>query len=94
MSRHDEEAVSIYPELHALIAMREVGWRFRPWTDSSGEIDRLDGFRRADRWTDMIRVRDRADALGRRLLPDGRVLWERHGALDEVVGGLMSLPVR
>lgn len=93
MSHPDQDAIHLYPELHSLITMREAGWRFRQHVNNEGEVFQLDAFRFDSGYMDVMRVRDRTDVFGMRVFSGGRVVWERHGTLPEVVNELLALPV-
>jgi hypothetical protein len=86
-------ALAEFPELRRLVDLRNAGWQFMPVSDE-GELVEVRGVRTwPDGWVDAIAVRFVTEAAGLRCDPAGGVVWERVGALDAVVEGLLTLPV-
>ncbi|WP_394615286.1 hypothetical protein JNUCC0626_36610 [Lentzea sp. JNUCC 0626] len=93
----DAEAVKLFPSLQYLVLIREAGWKFLPIDDPGDPAAVLDAARVwPDGWRDCIRVRDEDDALGLRILvipnEPSEIVWERSGALQDVVFKLLELP--
>lgn len=91
----DARALAAFPELAALVLIRDAGWSFLPPVAVDGAITEIDGFRAwPTGWFDAIRVRSAGDVVGIRTDcgdPPG-IVWERTGGLSEVVEGLLTLP--
>ncbi|SHG99561.1 hypothetical protein [Streptoalloteichus hindustanus] len=95
MNATDQAAISAFPELAHLIALRNGGWRFLPPVVRDGRPVEVDGFREwpgGDR--DMIGVRSPSEVLGLRVTGDEPpgLVWEHTGSLAEVVRALLTLP--
>jgi hypothetical protein len=92
----EADALQRYPELTALVTMREAGWRFRVITNSDGEPECLVGSRSVQRYTDAIFIHDRTDVSAARVLDDaygGGCVWKAEKRdLPEVVHDLLGLP--
>lgn len=90
------DAIRAYPELVQLAAIRDAGWTFLPQHDDAGELTALDGFRAWAGFSDALRIRSRADALGSRVVHDqlagDGVVWELAGSVADVLGALLALP--
>jgi hypothetical protein len=92
----DASAIREFPELIALILIREAGWLFLPLrTDPHGDPTELDGLRE---WpggvVDAIRVRSETDSMALRMTfgdPPG-IVWETSGTLSDVVSEALALP--
>ena len=82
-----------FPELRRLVDLLRAGWQFLP-VSSGGELVEVRGVRVwPDETVDAITVRFTTDASGLRRDPHDGVRWERAGDLDDVVDGLLTLPV-
>lgn len=90
---HDATAVAAFPQLQALIELRNAGWTLRPVLDDNHEVTVVQGFRVYPHgWVDAIGVRYTTDAQALRCDPDGGVVWKRTGGLVEVFDALRELP--
>lgn len=89
-------ALTAHPELRGLVELMRRGWQIVPLLDELGQVVEIQGTKGwpGSLHVDVIRIRDRDDVQG--LRSDGeqppRLLWVRHGALDEVVDDLLALP--
>ncbi|ONI83738.1 hypothetical protein ALI22I_35370 [Saccharothrix sp. ALI-22-I] len=87
-------AVRLFPELGRLAELEAAGWSFIHHRDGEG-VKQVDAFRSwPGGWLDCLRVRSATEAMGLRSNggdPPG-LLWERTGALAEVVEALIGLP--
>lgn len=95
-----EEAVRAFPALGNLLLLRQAGWQFLPVEEPDAGGSLLDGVRVWPQgWRDCIRVKEETDALGLRMQiasdqhTGNVIVWERSGTLEEVVAGLLTLPV-
>lgn len=92
----EEQALRRFPELRALVTLRQAGWRFRligsPDTGPDGIVATLD--RR--RYTDALWIYDHRTVIGVRILGEefgGGTVWSKQdGTLPEVVFELLALP--
>ena len=97
LGRHDADAAAIaaFPELAALVQIRDAGWAFLPPVTVNGAITEIDGLRTwPTGWFDAIRIRSASDVLGIRTDcgdPPG-IVWERTGGLVEIIDALIELP--
>lgn len=99
-----DEALSLPPELWALLELRKAGWRITPvitrdQESGAEEVSRVDGMRvhadpfqpEAD-WVDVIMVQSDTDAKGLRQNPNDETVWLREGSVVDVVAGFLDLP--
>lgn len=88
------DAVREFPELQALISLREDSeWRFAARVDSEGAVTSIHGVRIwSQDWTDAIGILDRSDAQAVRADPDGHAVWKREGGVIDVIDALRHLP--
>ncbi|GAA3035928.1 hypothetical protein [Actinokineospora globicatena] len=86
-----EEALRRFPELGALVALRERQWRFHLLTEND-QLVAVAATHTEERYTDAVFVFDQHHVLANRLVEDG-VVWMKDGNdLVEVVNDLLSLP--
>ncbi|GAA2961685.1 hypothetical protein [Actinokineospora diospyrosa] len=87
-----DEALRRFPELSALVALRERQWRFHLLTEND-ELVGVAATHTEERFTDAVFVFDRHHVLANRLVAEG-VVWMKDGTdLVEVVSDLLDLPV-
>ena len=91
------DALTLYPELHALVTIKEAGWQFRPFTDDNGSLDGIVGFLNRENHIDALWIFDRNAVVGVRIIDDapgdkGGTVWKHEGDLQEVIHNLLSLP--
>lgn len=91
----EADALSRYPELHALVTLRRGGWVFRPIADDA-ELVGIAGSRSRRQFTDAIFVFDRTHVCAARVLDEsygGGCVWQKEGSdLREIVHELLGLP--
>lgn len=100
MSAHepitDAEVLHRYPELAALVALREAGWNFYQLRNPNGTVLAVAASRSQQRYTDALFIYDRTHIVANRVLdPDfgGGVVWFKDSSdLREVVADLVALP--
>ena len=89
------QALHLYPELRALLAVRRAGWVFRELHEGD-EIVGIVGSLSRRQYTDAIFIFDRHDVAAARVLDDslgGGCVWSRERAdLAEIVTELLDLP--
>ena len=92
----EAEAIARYPELDALVTLRQAGWCFRLILDEDDQPGCLVGSYSRQRYTDAIFIYDQTHTAAARVLDDaygGGCVWKteaRH--LAEVVNDLVTLP--
>ncbi|MBM7776586.1 hypothetical protein JOD54_006790 [Actinokineospora baliensis] len=88
----EAEALRRFPELGALVALRERQWRFHLLGEND-ELVAVAATHTEERFTDAVFVFDRHHVLANRLVADG-VVWMKDGTdLVEVVTDLLALPL-
>lgn len=100
MSAHESiteaDALREFPELSALLAIREAGWNFYHLRNPDGSLLAVAASRSQQRYTDALLIYDRTHVVANRLLdPEfgGGVVWFKDGGgLREVVTDLVALP--
>ncbi|WP_026422559.1 hypothetical protein [Actinokineospora inagensis] len=86
-----EDALRRFPELAALVALRDRDWRFHLLTENDHLVGVAATHSERD-FTDAVFVFDRHHVLANRLVADG-VVWMKDGTdLVEVVNDLLALP--
>jgi len=85
--------LSASPELQRLAALRDAGWSFVPQLDD-GRLVVIVGIKAwiDSGYSDALQVASPTDAAAVRADPDGGVVWQREGTVNDVVDGLLSLP--
>lgn len=83
-----------YPEIQRLLDLLTAGWTFLPHVED-GRLTVIVG---AKAWgdtgyADALQTRTPTDAAAVRTNPDGRVVWQCEGTLNDVVDDLISLPL-
>jgi hypothetical protein len=87
-----QAAVAEFPELRALVGLREEGWRFTAAVHH-GEVSSVHGVHVwPGGWADAIGVLSTSDTQGVRADRSGQLVWKREGCLLDVVGHLLELP--
>ncbi len=94
-SIRDAEAVRLYPELQALIDVRQAGWVFRAMQDNGAPVG-IAGSLSRQQYTDALFIFDRTNVSAARVLDDahgGGCVWSKEGSdIREVVDELLGLP--
>ena len=97
MNRNDRlmrDALREFPELHALISLRQDGgWRFAAKVADEGGIISIHGIRIwPQEWTDAVGILDRCDAQAVRANSDGHAVWKHECGVTDVIDALRELP--
>jgi hypothetical protein len=92
----DAVAIARYPELAQLVAIRQVGWIFRPLHDEADQLIGIAGSWTRQRYTDALLIFDRNHVITSRVLADGHgdgCVWMREGNdIQEAITDLLALP--
>lgn len=92
----EADAIARYPELDALITLRQAGWCFRLILDDDQQPGCLVGSYSRERYTDAIFIYDETHTAAARVLDDtygGGCVWTTEGRnLADVVHDLITLP--
>jgi hypothetical protein len=93
---NNQDTLRRYPELQALVTVREAGWVFRPIQGTGGELEGIAGSYSREQYTDAIFIFDRTNISAARVLDaayGGGCVWSKGGSdLQEVVQELLALP--
>lgn len=96
MNITQEQALRRFPELHALLHVRDAGWSFRLIGSREQGIEGIVASRNKRQWTDALWVYDQGMVVGIRILDDvngGGTVWHKDsGTLPEIVNELLGLP--
>jgi hypothetical protein len=91
----EQQALHLYPELHALMAVRRAGWIFRELYENGQPVGVAGSLSRRQ-YSDAIFVFDRTHVVAARVLDDshgGGCVWTKEGTdLEEVLAELLALP--
>ena len=92
----EADAIRRYPELDALITLRQAGWCFRLILDEDNQPGCLVGSYSRERYTDAIFIYDQTHAAAARVLDNtygGGCVWKTESrSLAEVANDLLTLP--
>jgi hypothetical protein len=92
----EADALQRFPELEALVTMREAGWVFRLIYDDDGQPGCLVGSYTRRQYTDAIVIHDQHNVSAARILDDhygGGCVWKtENNGLQETVYELLALP--
>lgn len=90
----ENQALRRYPELGALVNLRQAGWQFR--LIGNAELEGIVATRTQQCYTDALWIYDAHTVIGLRVLDEshgGGTVWRKDGGtVDEIVHELLSLP--
>lgn len=91
----EAEALRLFPELQAVVTIREAGWQFAQHV-IDGERAFV-GYYNWPAFVDAVWVFDRHRCVGLRMVDDapgvsGGTVWRHEGAIDAVIHELLALP--
>jgi hypothetical protein len=96
MNITQEQALRRFPELHALLHVRDAGWSFRLIGSRDQGIEGVVASYSQRQYTDALWIYDQGTVIGVRILDDahgGGTVWHKDtGTLPDVVHELLSLP--
>lgn len=96
MNITEEQALRRFPELRALVTVREAGWTFRLFGNRDRGLDGIVASYSQRQYTDALWLYDQGTVIGVRILDDkfgGGTVWSKDdGTLPEIVHELLGLP--
>lgn len=92
----EADAITRYPELDALLTLRQAGWCFRLLLDEDDQPGCLVGSYTQRQYTDAIFIYDQTHTAAARVLDNtygGGCVWKTESrSLTEVINDLLTLP--
>jgi hypothetical protein len=91
----EAEALRLYPELQAVVVVRQAGWTFAQHIIDNEPA--LVGYYNWPTFIDAVWIFERNRCIGLRMVDEapgtaGGTVWQYEGAIDEVIHELLSLP--